>query len=120
MDKRIGERIRRIRSIRGYSQANVAEDLGITTGAYSKIERGDTDASSSRLQKIAEVLEADICEFFVDNYSPKVAEAKTPYGFATKEEVELLNKNVSKLLQEFAKLKEELSPKKKKAAKKKK
>jgi transcriptional regulator with XRE-family HTH domain len=64
VDKTIGERIRRIRAGKGYSQANVAEDLGITTGAYSKIERGDTDANVSRLLHIAQVLEVHICEFF--------------------------------------------------------
>jgi transcriptional regulator with XRE-family HTH domain len=119
VDKTIGERIRRIRAGKGYSQANVAEDLGITTGAYSKIERGDTDANVSRLLHIAQVLEVHICEFFDDDYSNRAMEAKKEYGYATKEEVENLSKNIQALLQEFTKLKAELNGKEKPAKKKK-
>jgi transcriptional regulator with XRE-family HTH domain len=111
VNKKIGERIRRIRAGKGLSQANVAEDLGITSGAYAKIERGETDASSSRLMKIAEVLEVNIRDFFEDVSANKVMEEKNPYGFATKEEVNTLSKNIQALMREFEKLKMELTSK---------
>lgn len=119
-NKKIGERIRRIRAGKGLSQANIAEDLGITSGAYAKIERGETDASSSRLMKIAEVLEVNVIDFFEDVAANKFMEEKNPYGFATKEEVNNLNKNIQSLLREFEKLKSELNQKKSAESKKKK
>lgn len=39
----IGDKIRNMRTIKGYSQENMAEMLGISVTAYAKIERGETD-----------------------------------------------------------------------------
>jgi transcriptional regulator with XRE-family HTH domain len=39
----IGEKIRKIREFRGYSQEVVAENLGISQPAYSKIETSGTE-----------------------------------------------------------------------------
>jgi transcriptional regulator with XRE-family HTH domain len=108
VNKKIGERIRRIRVIKNYSQANVAEDLGMTTGAYAKIERGETDANISRLFGIAEALEVNITEFFEDPRPPQLMENPNPYGFATKDEVQNLSRSIQTLLSEFEKLKMEL------------
>ena len=38
----------------------MAEKLGISTHAYAKIERGETDVNFSRLQQIAEVMEIEL------------------------------------------------------------
>ncbi len=50
------EKIKFIRSLKGWTQENMAEQLGISTYAYAKIERGETDVNFSRLQQIAEVM----------------------------------------------------------------
>ena len=112
MKNKIGERIYRIRRSKGLSQAHVAEDLGITSGAYAKIERGETDASASRLLSIAEILEVTIHDFFEDNATGKFMDDKRPYGFATKEDVEVLARNMQMIMKEIEKLKEELVEKK--------
>lgn len=120
--KTIGERIRRIRAMKDYTQSNVAGDLGITTGAYAKIERGETDANVSRLLKIAEILEVNVCDFFEDRRQPlTVSEPPAQYGYASRYEVEQLSKSIQQLLKEMEKMKEELkeSKAKKKGAKKK-
>lgn len=84
--KKLGERIRRLRAMKGYSQANIAEDLGITPGAYAKIERGEIDPNTSRLFEIAKSLDVPVTDFFEDK--PKtVNEPKHEYGYATKEEL---------------------------------
>ena len=52
--------IRKARIDIGYSQDYVSSELGITVSAYSKIERGLTDPSLSRMKQIAGILEGDI------------------------------------------------------------
>ena len=56
----VGEKIRKFRDLRGYSQANMAEELGMTQTNYSKIERGEApNLTMKRLEDIAKVLEVD-------------------------------------------------------------
>lgn len=52
----IGEKIRIQRVIKKYSQENMAWELGISQPAYSKIERGETELTISRIYEIAEIL----------------------------------------------------------------
>ncbi len=54
------EKIKFIRSLKGWTQENVADQLGISTHAYAKIERGETDVHFSRLQQIANVMEIEL------------------------------------------------------------
>ena len=116
MIKKIGNRISRIRKGKDLTQANMAEELNITTSAYSKIERGDTDAPTSRLLQIAKVLEVNVTEFFEDKVLSFNEDQK--YGFASKEQVDNLEKTVSTLVKEIEKLTQAL-PKIKKEKKKK-
>lgn len=60
----LGQRIQEIRKARGYSQDAVAYDLGISTTAYAKIERNETDVNMSRLTQIAKVLKVNTWVFF--------------------------------------------------------
>lgn len=53
----IGDKIRTYRTMKGLSQENVAELLGISLNSFSKIERGETDVSFSRLEQVADVLQ---------------------------------------------------------------
>lgn len=50
---KIGDKIRSLRTIKGYSQVNMADLLGISSIAYGDIERNKTDVSHSRLEQIA-------------------------------------------------------------------
>ncbi len=50
------EKIHLMRTIKGLSQEDIAEKLGISPNGYGKIERGETDVQWSRLQQIAEIL----------------------------------------------------------------
>lgn len=107
MKEIIGKRIRKIRESKDLSQENVAEDLGMTTSAYSKIERGVTDPSTTKLFKIAEVLKIDIREFFVD-VKQKYAKAEDnieKYGFATKSDIEELVKAIHEIVKDVSVLK---------------
>jgi transcriptional regulator with XRE-family HTH domain len=53
-----------LRSYKGWTQEKMAEKLGISTYAYAKIERCETNVSHNRLKQIAEVGEIDLEQLF--------------------------------------------------------
>ena len=61
--KRIGERIKQVRKKRRLTQEKVAEQLGVSTVYYSRIERGSSKLSLVRLVQISEILGVEISEF---------------------------------------------------------
>lgn len=52
----IGQKVKKIRELKNFTQTHIASELGITQSAYSKIELGETDVSFVKLTRIAEVL----------------------------------------------------------------
>lgn len=58
--KRVGETIRDIRESKKISQYAVAYSMGISQAAYSKIERGETEAKASHLYLIAGILKVSV------------------------------------------------------------
>ncbi|MCF8244225.1 MAG: helix-turn-helix domain-containing protein [Saprospiraceae bacterium] len=60
----INEKIRKIRIEKGYSQEYLARCLDISQNGYSKLERGDTQITCGRLEKIAEAMNASVQEIF--------------------------------------------------------
>ena len=59
-NKSVGKNIRTIRHQRGWSQEDVANRLGISIPAFSKIETGVTDINLSRLEQIANIYEVNV------------------------------------------------------------
>lgn len=53
----IGDRIRKVRELKGLKQEYVAEKLGMSVTAYGNIERNASDLTFSKLEQIASVLE---------------------------------------------------------------
>jgi XRE family transcriptional regulator, regulator of sulfur utilization len=58
----IGEKIRQIRLMQGYSQENMADMLGISTTAYGDIERNKTELTILRASEIAKTLNISILD----------------------------------------------------------
>lgn len=56
----LGVKIRQIRTLKGYSQENMADELGISQKAYSLIENNETKLDDLRLHKIAEILHVSV------------------------------------------------------------
>ncbi len=52
----IGQKIKKLRELKNLTQEHMAEQLGLTQSAYSKIETGDTDISYGKLEKVAGIL----------------------------------------------------------------
>ena len=59
-NKSVGMNIRTLRHQHGWSQEDVADRLGISIPAFSKIETGVTDINLSRLEQIANVFEVSV------------------------------------------------------------
>ncbi len=57
----IGTRIQRIRKSRKLTQEKLAEELHVSVGYVSQIERGITKANLEMLSSICTVLNCDIC-----------------------------------------------------------
>lgn len=58
----LGEKIRYLRTLKGYSQDDMAHLLDISPTAYGDIERGKTDVSHSRLEQIAKTMELSVLD----------------------------------------------------------
>jgi transcriptional regulator with XRE-family HTH domain len=54
--------IKKFRSDKGLSQEDISSRMNITLSAYSKIERGLTDPSLSRMRQIADILKFDLAD----------------------------------------------------------
>jgi transcriptional regulator with XRE-family HTH domain len=58
----VGNNARRLRQQKGWTQGEVAKRLNISTPAYSKIETGNTDINTSRLNEIAGLFQVHVLE----------------------------------------------------------
>jgi transcriptional regulator with XRE-family HTH domain len=52
----IGQKIKKLRELKNLTQTHLAQELGVTQSAYSKIELGESEVTYSKLEKISEVL----------------------------------------------------------------
>lgn len=55
----IGEKIRKLRNLRGYNEEYLANKLGMSQNNYSKIELGKVKITLDRIEEIAQVLDID-------------------------------------------------------------
>ncbi len=60
--KKIGDKIRVLRTEKGYSQEDLAMELNISPSGLAKIERGESDITFKKLEKIAAFFELNILE----------------------------------------------------------
>ncbi len=67
--KEILQKIKALRSIRGYSYENMAEELNISTSAYRMIEKNETKLTVERLFQIANALQTSVQQLLETNES---------------------------------------------------
>ena len=60
--EKIVKKIKQLRIYKGYSQEYIAEKIGISQRAYSKLENCHTRMTISRLNTIAKVLEVEVVD----------------------------------------------------------
>jgi len=52
----IGHKIKKLRELKNLTQEHMAKSIGISQGAYSRMELGETEITYSKLEKISEEL----------------------------------------------------------------
>ena len=62
--KAFGRNLRRIRKAQGYTQAQLANDIGVEISQISRIERGIINTSISNCNEISKALNTSILELF--------------------------------------------------------
>lgn len=97
----MGERIKKARKAKGWSQSELAEKIGLTSGGMSGIESNKRDASKTIIIKLSEILEvsADYLLFGI--------ETKLTLSESEKEILEILreDKAMTNAVMQFAKVK---------------
>jgi transcriptional regulator with XRE-family HTH domain len=111
--KTIGNRIRKLRESKDYSQENMGMELGITAGAYAKIERGESDPSATRLIQIAEILGVEVNVFFHDATPNKAEDDIKKYGIATQHDIQSIHELIVQLKKELESIRAEIKSVKK-------
>ena len=69
MSKNIGEKIRQIRELKGYSQEYISNKLGVSQRAYSKIERNERRVTIELLEKISVIFKVNKRDLMICYYS---------------------------------------------------
>jgi transcriptional regulator with XRE-family HTH domain len=113
----IGEKIRKIREMKGLKQENIANALGMSVSAYGNLERGDTQLTFEKLEQIAGVLEVplqDIVsmpdELTINNFTSNLGvQFSTNYGNVTAPEIEGYKLTIAELQKQVEYLKQQNS-----------
>lgn len=53
---KIGQKIKKLRELRNFTQSHMAEELGLSQSAYSKLELGESEITYNKLERVSEVL----------------------------------------------------------------
>ena len=64
VDTHVGQRVKEIRTVRGFTQSNVAEQLGISFQQLQKYETGANRVSASRMFELSKLLKVSPAFFF--------------------------------------------------------
>jgi transcriptional regulator with XRE-family HTH domain len=93
-NKSVGKNIRTLRHQHGWSQEDVANRLGISIPAFSKIETGVTDINLSRLEQIANIYEINVVHLLaldVETIEPQISSLNIAQKKITDRETEIAN-----------------------------
>src|SRR3954465_9830929 len=83
-NKSVGMNIRTLRHEHGWSQEDVANRLGISIPAFSKIETGVTDINLSRLEQIANIFEVSVVNLLSLEYTAEPSTQDLSLGIIQK------------------------------------
>lgn len=107
----VGEKIKKLRELKNYTQQYLAEQLDLSLSGYGKIERNETDISISRLEQIATILGVDINTIlsFEEKHIFNMSNKQQANGIVQNQyanQIELIEKIVSQYKEENLYLKE--------------
>jgi transcriptional regulator with XRE-family HTH domain len=104
MESNVNHKIKAVRTAKGYSQYLMADRLGISQRAYSKIELGQTKLKWDYLNLIANIFEVSIWELIDterDYHLPE--EESKPFS-----NIDLLGRLINRYENEISKLRNEI------------
>lgn len=83
IDKKVGENIRKLRTVQGISQEKMAESLGITFQQVQKYENGSNRVGASRLYNISRILNSSVARLYegVETPTTTLKAAEDSHGF---------------------------------------
>lgn len=114
MEKAIGQKVRQIRELKGFTQEYLADQLGISQRAYSKLERDETKLDWDKITRIAQVFEIDPLDLvsFDDNLifhnCSQSGKANHIYNQIPEKLIEQYEGRIMQLQEEVSFLREEL------------
>ena len=91
------DKIKFFRLSKNLTQTYLADQLGIDTGNYSRLERGETKISIERLTKIAEVLEVDMNMLLNDTTNENQSKSLQEIMAEILLEIKDINKKINKI-----------------------
>ena len=62
--EKFGKRLRQIRRYKDITQEQLAEQVGVSVKFISNIERGEGAPSFETIEKLAEILQVEVMDFF--------------------------------------------------------
>ncbi len=98
--KLLGKRIKELRKTRNLTQERLSELIGIETCSLSAIESGRHFPSLPTIEKLSQILNYEIKNFFDFNHlksnEEKLAEIESSLKYLSKEKVDLIHLLISK------------------------
>ena len=91
-----GQKLRLLREYRNYSQVYIADQLGITQNAYSRIENNQTRLTADRLEKLAAILNVPLMELLSEK-EPVIQFSASPSSPAREEHWKEMIENTRQL-----------------------
>lgn len=89
---RIGERLRKLRKLRGMTQSELARQIGIQQSDLSRMEKGSYRVSLDNLFKILTVFGMDVAQFFGQETTPPVKAAAAPLSQEDMQTLQMLRR----------------------------
>ncbi len=98
----IGNRIRQIREIKGFSQEYMAEKLNMSVSGYGKIERQETEMTLNKLDVISTILDCTVEELlkFDDKFILQQINGSSEHNYGFVDKLTISNNDELKLLYE--------------------
>ena len=109
--KKIKERLKQIRLLNGLKQKEMAKLLGLSSSAYSKIEKGKIVLTLNNLLKIAKIFDDISMDWFLTGESTYSCRGFGNYGEDVREMLKYMEKNrasMHAILSYFYQLKEKI------------
>ncbi len=109
---KVGNKIKKLRELKNYTQEFMATSLNLSPNGYGKIERDEVDVTLTRLDEIAKVLEVDALQIlnFDEKHIFNLNNNKNAYGLVQNQHYVndgVLNLMINEMREDIKQLREE-------------